>query len=89
MSYITIMDIALARGVQKDPRGGYSSSEFKRVGLSVMGGCVRCQATLAAYNAYPGRCGYWLCKSCVENDGFETVDQFEQYTSEAEWLEED
>lgn len=83
MKYITIWDVAVARGVQEDEQGGVNSSEFERVKLHIIGGCAVCHATIAAHNAYPGRGGYWLCKSCIGDNGFETVEQFEHHLEEA------
>jgi hypothetical protein len=40
-----------------------------------MGGCVGCQATLAAYNAHPSTTGFWLCGNCVDGLGYESVEQ--------------
>ena len=78
---ITILDVAKARGV-KEENGAISGSEFFRVGLQFMGGCARCQASLAAFNAYPSKSGYWKCDECIGDDGFATVDEFEDWDYE-------
>jgi hypothetical protein len=41
--------------------------------LEIIGGCGGCGATLAAYNAYPSKAGYWLCKDCLGHQGWEDV----------------
>jgi len=85
------MDIAFARGVQKDDRGGVNGAEFHRVGLPILGGCAMCGATIAAYNAAPGRNGYLLClNGCVsEETGFPTVEAFEAWAKEDDLFPED
>ena len=57
---ITVLDVAKARGVQEDSEGCISAAEFERVGLPFMGGCARCGATIAAYNAAPSRVGFLM-----------------------------
>lgn len=82
MTAITVLDVANARGV-KATLGGIAGEEFDRVGLPMIGGCCVCQATIAAYNAYPGRNGYLHCADCIEADGgFATVEEFEQFERE-------
>lgn len=72
---VTILDIAKARGLNPDHATGEA---FEKVGLAIMGGCQRCHATIAAYNAYPSRTGYWLCGDCIdERTGFADVLLFE------------
>lgn len=84
---ITILDLAIFRGAEgKD--GVYSAEELHRVGLAALGGCGRCQATLAAYNAAPSQSGFWLCvQGCIDDDGFETVEEANQalFPDEYEW----
>lgn len=76
---ITILQIAKARGVHVDEHGCIDGAEFERVGLPLMGGCYYCHATIAAYNAYPGRNGYWHCADCINDDaGYQTVAEFEE-----------
>jgi hypothetical protein len=66
------------------------ASDFAKVGLDFMGGCNHCHATLAAYNAYPSNEGYWLCRECIDDSGFETVADFEAWEQDAiRALEED
>lgn len=36
--------------------------------VAMIGGCCRCGETLAAYNAFPGRNGYWHCRACLPPD---------------------
>jgi len=72
---ITILDVAKHRGV-KEVDGVINGREFHRVGLQFLGGCERCGATLAAYNAYPDKSGYWRCADCLSNP-YETVEEFE------------
>ena len=79
----TILDIAIARGAKEDDNGGINGAEFERVGLPLMGGCQVCNATIAAYNSYPGTNGFLVGSCCVEGiEVFETVDAFETWVKE-------
>jgi len=66
MTAPTILDIALHWGAQEDENGGINGGEFERLGLPIMGGCQNCEASIAAYNAYPGLNGYLLGAECVD-----------------------
>ena len=77
---ITILDVAINRGIKEDERGNYPATEFDRVGLPFMGGCLYCHASIACYNSYPSKTGYILCKHCIdEESGFNTVEEFEEF----------
>jgi len=73
---ITILDIAKARGA-KEHNGALHMGEFDRLGLPMFGGCQVCNASIAAYNAHPGRNGYLIgsCCACPE-DTYETVAEY-------------
>lgn len=75
---ITILDVAKARGVQESEDGSINGSEFERVGLPIMGGCM-CNTTVGCYNAYPSKTGYLGCEDCIGDQGFETVEEFEEF----------
>ena len=77
---ITIMDVARQR--LNKPEGDLNGGEFYRVGLDILGGCEGCHATLAAYNAYPSTSGYWRCKDCLCDEGFDTVEAFEDWVKQ-------
>lgn len=52
--------------------------------ILILGGCARCEACIAAYNAHPSRSGYWLCDDCCGDvDGFATVTEFEAWNGAA------
>lgn len=75
---ITILEVAKARGVKEDDTGTINGAEFERVGLSIMGGCQICEATLGCYNAHPGRNGFWIGTCCARSeDTYATVAEFE------------
>jgi len=76
---ITILDLAIHRGAKPGDTGGYSGDELERVGLAIFGGCLRCEASIAAYNAHPTKLGFWCCKHCVGDDGFATVEEAEAF----------
>jgi len=79
---ITILDVAIARGAKADTEGYIDGEEFARVGLSIIGGCAWCGATIAAYNALPTKLRYWGCVDCASHQGFETVAEFEEFEAE-------
>ena len=74
MSAITILDLARHRGA-REVDGSINGAEFDRVGLSIMGGCEICHASIAAYNAYPSKSGYLRCRDCIDDHGWPTVAQ--------------
>jgi hypothetical protein len=79
---VTALAVAEARGLKPlDDGSGYSAGAFIEVGIPFLGGCYNCQATIAAYNAYPSKTGYWLCADCIEGSdlGFNSVEEFEQW----------
>lgn len=75
---ITILDYVKSRAGEKDT---YTPEDFYSNGVDMLGGCQRCEATIAAYNAYPSTSGYWRCADCIGNDGFTTVGEFTSYES--------
>lgn len=78
---VTVLDVARARLASNGVEVGDSVkiSDILSVGLHAFGGCARCEASLAAYNAHPSRTGYWMCGDCIGGDGFETVGDFEEF----------
>ena len=73
---ITILELAVFRGAKEDADGSMNATEIERVGLPFMGGCQRCAACIAAYNASPSKTGYLMCsKDCVGDSGYETCDE--------------
>jgi hypothetical protein len=80
MHYVSILDVAKARGVKESETGGISLGEFERVGLPLFCGCS-CTASLAAYNAYPTTAGHTMCEGCVKGSekGFLSVEAFEAW----------
>ena len=84
---ITVLELALHRGVKEDTNGNISMGALEDVGLPFMGGCLICGAGIAAYNACPSKLsagaaklceqsGYLKCASgCIDEDGFATVEE--------------
>ena len=73
---ITILDLAIHRGAKVSEDGSINGAEIEKTGLPFMGGCCRCQATIAAYNAAPTTTGYIACASeCAEGIGYATVEE--------------
>lgn len=80
---ITILQLAESRGLKKAEDGSSTMGDFANVNLELIGGCARCGACIAAYNAFPSRIGYWLCEDCIGPDeGFETPAEFEAFVQE-------
>ena len=71
---ITILDYVKSKAGEKD---SYPASDFFAAGVDILGGCEICAATIAAYNAYPSKSGYWRCGDCITDIGFATVQEFE------------
>jgi hypothetical protein len=66
---ITVLELA-------EHRLGHEAStgaDFEEAGLTMMGGCQVCHATLAAYNAYPCKSGYWRCEDHIGDQGYPTA----------------
>lgn len=77
---ITFLDLAVHRGAKRqEDQTGINGAEFERVGLQIMGGCEVCGASLAAYNGYPAKSGYWRCSHDIGNEGFETVEEANRF----------
>ena len=75
---ITILDYVKSVVGDKD---FYTAEDCLISGVDILGGCQRCAATLAAYNAYPSTSGYWRCADCIGSDGYATVADFKTRTS--------
>jgi hypothetical protein len=60
---ITILDCV--RSVVGD-KPVYDGQDFLTAGVATIGGCQGCAATIACYNAYPSRTGYWRYAACGE-----------------------
>lgn len=67
---VTVLQLAEYRLGRK----AVTQADFTEAGLDIMGGCYVCGASLAAYNAYPGKGGYWLCADHVGDTGWATVE---------------
>jgi hypothetical protein len=74
--YMTVLDLAIAMGAKSSLGGSYTMEELNKYGFSIMGGCARCEAIIACYNAYPTHSGYWKCEDCLDNDGFTSLKDF-------------
>lgn len=56
-------------------RPAVNGQDYLDAGLDIMGGCLRCEASLAAYNGYPSKSGYWCCKDCIGDAGWTNVEE--------------
>ena len=68
---ITVLELAEYRGA-KEP---FTGSELERVGLQLLGGCEICGTSIAAYNAFPAKSGFWRCSDCLYGEGWNDVAQ--------------
>lgn len=60
-------------------REAITGQDFADANLAILGGCQRCGASLAAYNACPSKTGYWLCASgCIDDLGWHDVAEANQ-----------
>jgi hypothetical protein len=78
---ITILDYVKSVAGEKD---FYPAEDFYRAGVNIAGGCERCTAIIAAYNAYPSTSGYWRCADCIGTSGFTTLEEFQESLAETE-----
>ena len=67
---VTIMQVA-EHILRRPARTG---DDFLQAGLPMFGGCQRCEASIAAYNACPSKTGYLQCQQCIDDIGFDTVE---------------
>lgn len=71
---VTILDCVIARlNIKKGD--GITGEDCDKAGFAMLGGCEHCGATIAAYNAYPSKGGYWNCRDCIGDDGYETTEE--------------
>jgi hypothetical protein len=70
---ITILDYVRSR---LGDRETYSEDDHWHCGVAILGGCEICHATIASYNAYPSRSGYWRCADCIGDTGYSTAGEF-------------
>lgn len=80
---ITVSELADHRLGRRAEHGG----DFEEAGLPIMGGCVGCGASVAAYNAFPSRSGYLACRDCVGGAGWNDVKQADRdiFGSGSDW----
>jgi len=72
---VTVQELAFHRGLKTEPDGSYNMAAINAVGLEMLGGCELCAASIAAYNAYPSKSGFWRCRHCIGDSGWETVEE--------------
>ena len=70
---ITILDYVRSR---LGDRETYSEEDHWQCGVAILGGCGNCYATIASYNAYPSRSGYWRCADCIGSTGYASTEEF-------------
>ena len=59
---ITILDYVKSVVGDKDL---YTAEDCLASGVDILGGCQGCHASIAVYNAYPSKTGYWQCAECI------------------------
>lgn len=66
---ITVLDLAVYRLGEAPER--MTGADFEKAGLPIFGGCQHCEASIAAYNAYPSTTGYLRCADCIGDLGWD------------------
>jgi len=61
MTALEITTILAARAGKPVPE---AAADFVAFNIPMWGGCHRCNACLAVYNAHPQKNGYWACEEC-------------------------
>ena len=51
-------------------REATNGADYEELGLPMMGGCADCHASIAAFNSYPSKTGYLMCKDCIGDSGW-------------------
>lgn len=77
---ITILDYAI--WVNPELKGkSISAQDLYDLNLPFCGGCCDCEASIAAFNAYPCTNGYLRCKECTisSGEGYSSVEDFDEY----------
>lgn len=80
---ITILDYAI--WVNPELKGkSISAQDLYDLNLPFCGGCCDCEASIAAFNAYPCTNGYLRCKECTisSGEGYSSVEDFDEYMKE-------
>ncbi len=69
---VTIFQLA-QHILKREPR---TDQDFEEAKLPMIGGCLECGATIAAFNAHPTKTGYLMGSCCVTKDvGYDTVQE--------------
>lgn len=74
--FMTALDLAIALGAKPSVGGSYTYGELAKYNTPLMGGCVGCEASIACYNAYPSKSGYWKCEDCID-EGFTSIREYQ------------
>lgn len=78
---LTVLDVAFDLNPALREKPSVNGEDLGRLGLSLLGGCYSCGASMAAYNAHLGRNGFWRCSDCSDEDNaFTTPAEFYQFT---------
>lgn len=79
---VTIYELAVHRLREQGVLGpdgeaeSLDSTDFDRVGLSLMGRCEMCRATVSAFSSCPSTTGAIRCASgCIDDLGWNTVEE--------------
>lgn len=66
---ITILDYAIWANPELGTKSSISAQDLYDLNLPFFGGCCDCEASIAAFNAYPCTNGYLRCKECTISSG--------------------
>lgn len=76
---VTSLQVAIARGATPQEDGAFTMEAIENVGIPFFGGCACCGASIAAHNEYPSKSGMLKCESCIGDNGFNSVEEFEAF----------
>ena len=74
---ITICDIAIGLKPELNEKESLNGEDFDNLGLPMFGGCQYCGASIAAFNAHPGKNGYLVGSCCATEEN--TITSFEEW----------
>jgi hypothetical protein len=71
---IRVMDLVRLRLGLSDAVVEISGSMAADAGFPLIGGCEICHATVSIGNAYPSHSGYWRCRECIGDTGWDSLE---------------
>ncbi|MEV2222726.1 hypothetical protein AB0E01_22940 [Nocardia vinacea] len=76
---VSILDYVKSKVGEKET---YSMGDFMDNNVPMLAGCEVCSASLGPYNSFPAHGGYIRCGDHVGDQGFVSVQDFEDWLSD-------